>query len=119
RTKAKVPAAVSTVLFGVFLGGMVVVFARVQMMAMRNFRVVRGFLVIPCLVMLGRLAMVLCGLVVVVRGLFMMIVFRHFSRSRLCFCRNRKMAMTDDTFATGVALAMAVGLVAAGSHSTA
>jgi len=48
------------------------------MMAMRNLGVVRGFLVIPSLVMLGCLAMVLCRLLVVVRGFFMVIVFRHF-----------------------------------------
>jgi len=58
------------------------------MMAMRNLGVVRGFLVIPGLVMLGRFAMVLCRLLVVVRGLFMMIVFRHFLAPELCFWRN-------------------------------
>ena len=67
---------------------MVVVFARVQMMAMRYLGVVRGFLVIPGLVMLGRLAMMLCRLLVVVRGFFMMIVLRHVSRSRFCFGEN-------------------------------
>src|SRR5262249_18830024 len=46
QTPAQRPKSrgLSTVLFGVFLGGMVVVFDRVQMMAMRNLGVVRGFL---------------------------------------------------------------------------
>ena len=81
------------------------VFARVQMMAMRDLGVVSGFLVIPGLVMLSRLSMVLCRLLVVVCGLFMMLVFRHFLAPGL-FLRKWKIAMIGDTFATEAAVAV-------------
>jgi hypothetical protein len=52
----------------------VVMVGGVQRMAVRDFRVVRGFFVMPGLMVFRRFAMVLRRLLVVVRGFLMMLV---------------------------------------------
>ena len=67
-------------LFGVHLGGVVLVLGRMQTVTVRYPGMMRGLFVIASFVMLGRLAVMLCRLLVMMRRLLMMLVnlvFRH------------------------------------------
>ena len=78
----------SAVLFGVHLGGVVLVLGRMQTVTVRYPGMMRGLFVIAGFVMLGRLAVMLCRLVVVIRRLFVMLVnlvFCHVFLPDLCF----------------------------------
>ena len=61
-------------MFGVLFGSVVVVIGGVQRMAVGDFRVMCRFLVMPGLMVLCRFAVMLCRLVVMVSGFFMMLV---------------------------------------------
>jgi hypothetical protein len=61
-------------MLGVHFRRVVMVVGRVQRMAVRDFRMVRRFFVMPGLVMLGRFAMMLRRLLVMMRGLLVVLV---------------------------------------------
>lgn len=61
-------------MLGVFFGSVFVMLGRVQRMSVRDFGVVRGFFVMPGLVVLCCFAVVLRRLVVVMGGLLVMLV---------------------------------------------
>lgn len=61
-------------MFRVLFRSVVMMIGGVQRMAVRDFRVMRGLFVMPCLMMLCRLAMMLCCFVVVMRGFLVMLV---------------------------------------------
>jgi hypothetical protein len=88
------------VLLGVFLRGVIVVLRRMQSVAMRDFGMVRGFLVISGLRMLGRLAMVLGRMFMMLRGHFMVLVDVMFANIVTVHCclpdsRHRRMSGTS------------------------
>jgi hypothetical protein len=62
------------VILGVHLGRVLVMFGRVQRMPMRDLGMVRGLFVIAGLMMLCRLAMMLGGMIVMIRSMLMMFV---------------------------------------------
>jgi hypothetical protein len=62
-----------SVLFGVMLGGFATVVGRVRRMAVSGVGVMRGFLVVAVIVMLGGFAMMVCRVLVVFRGAPMML----------------------------------------------
>jgi hypothetical protein len=69
-----------SVLFGVVLGGFATVVGRVRRMAVGGMRVMRSFLMIAVVVMLGGFAMMVGGVLVVFRGvavMFSAFVCRH------------------------------------------
>jgi hypothetical protein len=69
-----------SVLFGVMLGGFAAVVGRVRRMAVGGMRVMRGFLVIAVVVVLGGFAMMMGGVFVVFRSgavMFSAFVCRH------------------------------------------
>jgi hypothetical protein len=59
-----------------------VVFYGMQSMSVRNFRVMRSLFMIAGFVMLGRFAMVLCRVVVVLRGMLVMLM--NFVTAHVC-----------------------------------
>jgi hypothetical protein len=59
---------------GMQLGGVLVVLAGVQVMTMRDFRMMRGLLMSARFVMLGGFAMMLGGMLMVMRRALMMLV---------------------------------------------
>ena len=61
-------------MLGVFLGRVFVMLGRVQRMAVRDLGMVRGLFVIAGLMMLCRLAMMLGGMLVMIRSVLMMFV---------------------------------------------
>jgi hypothetical protein len=62
------------VLFGVHLGGVVLMLGRMQTVTVRYPGMMRGLFVIAGFVVLGRLAVMLCRLLVMMRRLLMMLV---------------------------------------------
>jgi hypothetical protein len=60
------------VLLGVMLGGFAAVVGCVRRMAVGGMRVMRGFLVVAVIVMLGRFAMMMSGVLVMFCGAAMM-----------------------------------------------
>jgi hypothetical protein len=76
------------VLFGVLLGGVLVVFHGMQSVAVRDLGVMRGLLVVAGLVMLGRFAVMLGRVLVVIRRVLMVLmdsVLAHLLSSRFQF----------------------------------
>jgi hypothetical protein len=61
-------------MLGVHLRGMTVVLMRMQCMTVRRMGMMRGFLVIACPGVLRRLAMVLCGVLVMIRSLLVVLL---------------------------------------------
>ena len=87
-------------LLGVFLRCVVVVLGGVQHVTMSDFGMVRGLLVIAGLGVLGGLAMMLRGMIVVFRGLVMMVVDVMFVNIVTVHCylpdsRHRRMRETS------------------------
>ena len=94
-------ATALAVMFRVLLRSVMVMIGGVQRMAVRHFRMMRGFLVMPGLVMLCRLAMMLRRFLMVMRGFLMMLVDVVVHDALLgCGCGN--IAGQDETFATRI-----------------
>jgi hypothetical protein len=77
------------VVFGVLLGGVLVMLHGVQVVAMRDVGMMRGLFVIARLMMLRRLAMVLGRMFMMMRGLLMMLVDVVTGHRSLPGCRLR------------------------------